>query len=165
MRYAGERLHQLGASGAHQAVKAENFSLAQAEADIGKLGRMTKIVDLQHRFPWGTVDFRVGLADRPAHHHRHHPLFGNIAHHPGADVHPIAQDGVIVGQLENFIELMRDKQDRFAVLLQTLNDVIKLQDFMLGKRGGRLIEDHRLGVESQRPGNRHHVPLGDAERF
>lgn len=35
---------------------------------------------------------------------------------------------------------MRDKQDRFAVLLQTLNDVIKLRDFMLGKRGGRLIE-------------------------
>lgn len=59
-----------------------------------------------------------------------------------ADVHPIAQDGVIIGQLEDFIELMRDKQDRFAVLLQTLNDVIKLEDFMLGKRGGRLIEDH-----------------------
>ena len=44
-------------------------------------------------------------------------------------------------------------------------DVIKLQDFMLGKRGGRLIEDHHLGVESQRPGNRHHVTLGDAEGF
>ena len=36
---------------------------------------------------------------------------------------------------------------------------------MLGKRGGRLIEDHHLGVESQRPGNRHHVTLGDAEGF
>ena len=164
-RDTGERLHQLGASGAHQAVKAENFSLAQAEADMGKLGRMTEIGHLQHRFSGRAADFRVGLGDRPAHHHRHHPLFGDVAYRPGADVHPIAQDGVIIGQLEDFIELMRDKQDRFAVLLQTLNDVIKLQDFMLGKRGGRLIEDHHLGVESQRPGNRHHVTLGDAEGF
>ena len=132
---------------------------------MGKLGRMTEIGHLQHRFSGRAVDFRVGLGDRPAHHHRHHSLFGDVAYRPGADVHPIAQDGVIIGQLEDFIELMRDKQDRFAVLLQTLNDVIKLQDFMLGEGGGRLIEDHHLGVESQRPGNRHHVPLGDAEGF
>jgi hypothetical protein len=43
MRDAGERLHQLGAPGAHQPVKAENFPFAQAEADMGKLGRVTEV--------------------------------------------------------------------------------------------------------------------------
>jgi hypothetical protein len=50
MRDAGERLHQLGAPGAHQAVKAENFPFAQAEADMGKLGRVAEVFHLQHRF-------------------------------------------------------------------------------------------------------------------
>ena len=130
-RDPGERLHQLGAPGAHQAVKAKNLPFAQAEIDMGKLGGVTEVLHLQHRFPWGTVNFRVGLGNRAAHHHRHHPLFGDVVYRSGADVNAVAQNGVVVCQLENLIELMRDKKNRFAVLLQALNDLIKLQNFML----------------------------------
>ena len=165
MRDPGERLHQLGAPGAHQPVKAKDLPFAQAEADMGELGGVAEVFHLQHRFPWDTIDFRVGLGNRAAHHHRHHPLFGDVVDRTGADVHAVAQNGVVVRQLENLIELMRDKQDRFAVLLQALNDLIELQNFMLRERGGRLIEDYHLSFKGERPGDGDHMALGDTEGF
>jgi hypothetical protein len=51
MRDSGERLHQLGAPGAHQPVKAKNLPFAQAEADMGELGGVAEVFHLQHRFP------------------------------------------------------------------------------------------------------------------
>ena len=71
----------------------------------------------------------------------------------------------MIRQLKDFIELVGDKQNRFAFLLQALNDLIELQNFVLRQCGGRFIENHYLGLKGKRTGNGHHMALGDAQGF
>ncbi|MNY15696.1 hypothetical protein D3C86_1489230 [compost metagenome] len=130
-----------------------------------ELGGMTEIFHLQHRLPFFARHFREGLGDCPTHHHCHHPLFGDVVDRPRADKYAVAQNGVVVRQLKNLVEFVRDKQDRFPVLLEALNDLIKLEDFVLRQGGGGLVEDHHLCLKRQGAGNGDHMALGDAQSF
>ena len=116
-RDAGKRLHQFGTPGTHQPVKAEDFPFTQGERDMRKLGRMAEVLHLQHRLAFFAVDFREGLGNGAPDHHRHHPLLGDLIYCPCTDEHAVAQNGVVIGQLKNLVELVGDKQDGFSLLL------------------------------------------------
>ena len=128
---AGQRLHQFGTPRAHQSVEAEDLPFSQGEINVSKFGGMTEIFHLQHRLAFLTGHFREGLGNGASHHHGDHPLFANLMDVAGTDKRAVAQNGVVVRQLKDFIKLVRDKQNRFAFLLQALNDLIKLQNFVL----------------------------------
>ncbi len=116
-RDAGERLHQLGTPGAHQPVEAEDLAFAQGKSDVRELGRVAEILHLQHDIAFFAFHLREGLGNGAPHHHRHHPLFGDVIDGPCADKDAVAQNGVVIGQFKNLVEFMRDKQDRFPFLL------------------------------------------------
>lgn len=82
-----------------------------------KLGRMAEVLHLQHRLAFFAVDFREGLGNGAPDHHRHHPLLGDLIYCPCTNEHAVAQNGVVIGQLKNLVELVGDKQDGFSLLL------------------------------------------------
>jgi len=108
-----------------------------------------QILDGQDRALW-----RVGLLLYPEDHvapdhHTGERLLGgagarNCAHRLAA-----AQHGDAVGDLEHLAELVRDEDDRRAVLPQSSQDRHQLGDLLRREHGGRLVEheDARVAIE------------------
>ena len=89
-----------------------------------------------------------GKGTAPA--HRRHP--------------PVAQDGAAVGDRDDFVEVMRDVDDRGALRLHAREHREQPLDlaFFQGRR--RLVQDEDAALPAQRLGDRHQLPLGEAER-
>ena len=126
---------------------------------------MAEVLHLEHGVTRLAVHFRVSLTHFATDHHGHHLLFADVADFAGTDITAITQNRVVIGNGENLVELVRDKQDSFTLAFQAFNNLIKLNNFMLRQRGGRFIENNHLGIKRQRTGNRHHMTLRDTQVF
>ena len=61
----------------------------------------------------------------------------------------IAHDRNPVADLEQFVEVVRDVEDRNAGFLQCANDTEQHLDLVIVERGGRLIHDDQLGIQAK----------------
>ena len=61
------------------------------------------------------------------------------------DESSIAQDADPVRQLEDFIQPVRNVEDRPAVRSKSTNEIEQADGLAIGEGGGRLIEDEQLG--------------------
>ena len=58
---------------------------------------------------------------------------------------------------------MADEQDRLAIRLQPVDQLIELVDFLVRQGRRRLVHDDDAGIDRQGAGNRHHMLVRNAE--
>ena len=163
LRDAEERLHELAAPGADQAVEAEDLAVAQGEADVLELGRVAVAGDLQHLLADPVGALGEDRVDRAADHHGDELVLGDVGDAAFADEAAVAEDGVAVGDAEDLVELVADEEDRLALGLQHLDQLVELGDLLVRERGGRLVHDDDAGVDRKGAGDGDEVLVGDAE--
>ena len=103
---AEERLHELAAAGADEAVEAEDLALAQGEADGVELGRVAVAGDLEHLRAGSAWLLGEDRVDRAADHQADEVGLGDSRHEALADHLAVAEDGVAVGDAEDLVELV-----------------------------------------------------------
>ena len=100
--------------GANQTIKAKDFAAAKLEADIGEFRRVRETFDFQDRLADGKIALGENLVDRAADHQSHEIGFPDAGNAAFADLLAVAQAHEGVGDAKNFIEFVRDEEDRAA---------------------------------------------------
>ncbi len=95
------------------------------------------------------------MVHRPPDHQRNQLRRRRVGDIAGADRAAIAEDGIVVGDLEDLLELVADEEDRLALALQLADDRVKLLDLLVRQRRGRLVhnDDLRIHGEGARDGH------------
>ena len=83
----------------------------------------------------------------------------DLRHHP-----PQEQAGDVVRDLEDVVHVVGDQHDADAVVRQPAHQLEHLLGLGHAQRGGRLVEDHELGVPQHGAGDRHRLALTARER-
>ena len=78
-----------------------------------------------------------------------------------ADMAAVAQHGVAVADLEDFLEAMRHEDRRDAFALQAADDGEEVLDLGAAERAGRLVHHDEARLHGERAGDLHHLLLGD----
>ena len=117
----------------------------------------------QDRLADGNIDLGEDLANIAADHHLDQLILVHIGNQPLADHAAIAKHGIAVGDAEDLIELVADEQDRLAIRLQPVDQLIELVDFLVRQGRRRLVHDDDAGIDRQGAGNRHHMLVRNAE--
>ena len=81
-----------------------------------------------------------------------------------ARVAPEPKHGDAIGDLEDVVEVVRDQDDREALLAEPLDEREHLLGLRDAERRGRLVEDDELRVPHHRPGDRDRLALPTRER-
>ena len=81
----------------------------------------------------------------------------------GGNVLAVAQNRHAIGQLQNLRELMGNKDDAGALLLQLSNHLEQLAHVLSAQRGRRLVEKQKLRVRRQRARDHQHLLLSDRQ--
>ena len=110
-----------------QSLDAQDFSAGRSPRALG-----------EHAFEWAADHHADNLRPR-------HFRGGARRHMP-----PVAQDRDRVGDERQFLEPVRDKQDRGSTLAQVARDAEELLGLCRGQRRGRFIEDQELRVSGER---------------
>lgn len=76
----------------------------------------------------------------------------DFVNHSGAHNPPVAQHGHAIGQPEDFLQPVRDVDDRDTSIAQPAHHVKQRFGFMLAQRRGRLIHDQEPDLIRQRLG-------------
>ena len=76
---------------------------------------------------------------------------------------PVADDGDVVGDLVDLVELVRDQDRGDALPLEFEQQVEQRLAVLFGKAGGRLVEDQQLDFLAQRLGDLDQLLLADAD--
>ena len=109
-----------------------------------------RLPDLQH----GTLRLGRGLLDLEHHvatdHEVGEALLGRFLRVGGADDLAAPKHGHAVGDREHLPELVRDEDDRLALVDERLHDGEELVDLAWGEHRGRLVEDQDVGLAEQR---------------
>ncbi len=74
-----------------------------------------------------------------------------------------AHDGDVIGDREDFVELVRDEEDRVAVGLELTQVVEQGVDLLRNQDSGRLVEDDDAGAAIEHLGDLEPLPVGDTE--
>ncbi len=83
--------------------------------------------------------------------------FGNIFDMTAFDFRTIAQNGIIIANLEDFFHLVADEDNRVIAIEKTTNNPEDTLDFNTRQRRCRLIKDQQLRMERGRQDERHQV--------
>src|SRR5690606_21120441 len=108
-------LHDLAASGADEAIEAEDLALAQLEGDVVELGRMRQAGDLEQRAAELRLALREDGVDGAPDHHADDVALLGLREQAFADHLSVAEHGVAVGDAIDLVELVADEQDRLAL--------------------------------------------------
>ncbi len=79
------------------------------------------------------------------------------------DRRAVAQHGDAIADRKDFVEFVRDVDARDASTAQIAQDVEQDQDFVLGERGGRFVQDEDPGILRKRFDDLDELLLPDAE--
>ena len=114
---AEDGVRQFAASGADQAIQSEDFAMTKGERNLLVTARGREVPRFEHDarrvdLPLGNLGDPFGAADhkrdkRLARHVRHRRAYGDIL--------AVAQDRDAVGDGEDLLQLVADKNDRDAV--------------------------------------------------
>ena len=162
---AEERARHLGAAGADESGKAQDFPGPEAERYVGEPGRT--------REPGDAEEFLAGLRARvrrkvlvelPADHHlderRPVDLGDGLRRHVSA----VPQHGDGVAQQEDFFEAVAHVDAGHAALAKPADDRVEPLGFVLRQAARRLVEDDQPRALPDRRGNLQHLLLADGQR-
>ena len=148
-------------SGAAQADEADDLGLRDGEIDRAGAGDR----QARHGEP-GLLRARarrgLELVERLADDQRNQFLRGGVGDQPFADQRPVAQHGDAIGDLEHFVETMRDIDHADAARLQRPQGVEQPVHLVGGQRGRRLVEHQHVGLHAERARDRDERLLGAA---
>ena len=158
-----ERQREFGAPGPEQADDAEHLAAAEGEAHVGEFAAAAEARHLQQRRGGRHVARDDVMVDVEAGHQLGDALLVHLAHRPGPDLPPVADDRHPLGDLHHLVEPVRDEDDGDAIGLQPCHDRQKAVHLGAGQRGGGLVheDEPRLGGEAAGDGG--DLALGDRE--
>ena len=165
----GQRLHQLGPPRSHQPVQADDLAAPDVQRDV------------VHHHPAG-----VGLGDRhaldgqcdiavvtglvaevvvglPTDHLSDDPGQVDVLGLLGGDQVTVAEDHCVVGDLDRFLEVVGDVDDRHPVRGQVPDDLEQHLHLARTERGGGFVHDQDAGVGGEGPGDLDDLLLPDPE--
>ncbi len=98
----------------------------------------------------GLADLRNGAMRHPLQfvpdHQLDEPVVIEVGGRAGRDPLPVAQDADVVGDLEHFVEVVRDVEDGDAAFLEALDGAEEPLDIGAGQRRRRLVEDEQVSL-------------------
>ena len=106
---------------------------------------------------------RLELVERLADDQGNQLLRVGVGHPPFADERSVAQDGDAVGDLEHFVEPVRNVDHADAARLQRPQRVEQPMHLVGRQRRRRLVENEHVGLDAERAGDRDERLLGAAE--
>ena len=154
---AGERLHQLGPPGAHQAVEAHDLAGAYVDGDVvhhdpaGGEVRDGEVADGERDLTEVTRLLAEVVLRLPAGHPVHHPGQVDLARRLVRHQLAVAQHHRVVGDADRLLEVMGDVDDRDAVRGELPDDPEQHLDLARAEGRGRLVHDQDPGLGRQRP--------------
>src|SRR5690606_22210672 len=98
-----------------------------------------------------------------ANHHADQTVTVDIGHPDAADQLAVFQNGRLVGQLEHFLEAVRDIDDGDALRLQLAQTVKQKRRLASGDDGGGFVEDQKLDRPDEGLGDLDHLLVGDRQ--
>jgi len=169
-RAAEEGFEEFGSAGSHEACDADDFSGGEGEIDVLESPALRvprscegEIADFQQDFA-DIANMGVGAFFDFATDHQVGDFSGSGGGLvEGADERTIAEDGDAVGELEDFVKLVGDVEDRDPLLFETQNDTEEAGDFGLGQGAGRLVHDEDVGLEGEGFGDFDELLVSDTE--
>ncbi|MFT3849035.1 MAG: hypothetical protein QM739_10210 [Propionivibrio sp.] len=165
-RLAGDAEHalrDLGAAGADEAGKADDFALAHFNIDVFEQAGAIEMLDLEMDVVLWRQLLRKERGHFAADHHGDDVVLDAGLRVQVADRLAVLDDGDVVGDAEEFLQTVRDVEDGDAAFLQARQVFEQHVHFRVGEHGGRLVEDQHAHVARQRLGDFDHLLVGDAE--
>ncbi len=150
-----DRLDQLALAVGVDAGDADDLARAHVERDAAHRGQPAVVtrrepVDLEQRL----ARLVLGLLDPQQHvaadHQPRQRALGRALGRHGVDHLAAPQDGHAVGDVEHLVELVRDEDDRRALLGQRAQDLEQVLRLLRGQHRGRLVEHEHLRAAEQR---------------
>ena len=86
-----------------------------------------------------------------------------VSGRPGPDHLAVTHDRDLVGDPPDLVHLVRDVDDRGALVAEAAKDPEQPVDLLVAQRRGRLVQDDDLRLVRQRPGQLHHLDLRDRQ--
>ena len=167
---AKQRLQQLRAARAHEAEDSEHFAAAQVKGNVphGKVPGALRMIevqafDAQHFVTGLGPGAREHLGQVAADHHPHDVVMRRSLCLLRADVTAVAHHRELVRDDRQFIELVRDVDDRHAVGLELVNEPVQHLHLLIGDRRSRLVHDDDARLERERLGDLHDLLLPDPQ--
>ncbi len=168
-------LGSLGTSGSQQAGQADDFSSPHIQAHLADGAAGAQLSCFQHQVvrTSGIAVCRACLrrfvldgarAVEPATEHGGHEVdAAHVAQRIAADRSAVTHDGGAIADFVDFVQLVADVHDRYAIRLELSDDVEQAVDFPSVERGGRLVHDDQPRREANRPSDGAHLLRGRAE--
>ncbi len=129
---------------------------------------MQRVIDrpvlyLEHHLANLGLARRIAVVERPADHRGDDAVFADLAAIERLDRPAVADDGHMVGDAIDLIELVRNEDGGDALPLEFEQQVEQRLAVLLAEAGGRLVEDKELDLLAQRLGDFDQLLLADAD--
>ena len=163
---AEDRFDDLRRAAADQTGQTQHLALFDLEADIMEVLVICEAVHFHQRFAvvFGVVFLRIELGDLTADHAGDHVvLFHLVDRLRFADDLAVTQDRDAGADAEDFFELVRDKDEGNALLLEAFNNSKQVINFRLSQRGSWFIQNQELHVAGQTLCDLDQLPDAEAE--
>ena len=164
LELADDRLGQLGAPGADQAVQAEDLSPVEAEGDAARPRLGGEVSHLEHRLAACGTGGQLREHVRPSDHVGDHLVLGeafDLVVERG--VAAVPQDGHPIRQLEHLLELVTDEDHGDALGAQLSQDAEQVAGLVRGDRRRRLVQEEDPRLQGEGLGDLDQLHLGRAE--
>ena len=163
---------ELGAARAHETGEPDDLALAHVEGDILKnaapgfqVEGVPPLDPQDHLVGHGMGPRGVHVVDFPSHHvlDEHRLAHLALVRVQGADGLAVAEDRHRVGDLDHFLQLVRDENAGDTVALELPEDRKEVFAVVLVQGRGGLVEDEQLHVAAHGLGDLDELLLADAE--
>ena len=144
-----EALHELRGAAAHEAREAHDLAARDLQGDVLE-ARAAEVVEREHALPRLAGLPGAALRDRGAHHHARDLAGRGVGDAPLGHERAVAQHRVGVAELKDLGHLVRDEDERGALVAQGPHDLEEVLDLGGVERRGGLVQDEQLRVEEER---------------
>ena len=163
-----QAFQQFGAACAHQAVNADDFARVQRERHMidhiaAADARQGQVFDAQHFLLQRVIAVGEQAVRPPPDHLLDDPVEADIGGGRFRDQHPIAQHGEGITDVQQFVQLVRDVNNRHILRFQFADNAEQHFDFGIAQRRSRLVHDQDADVLRQRFGDLDDLLLADAQ--
>ena len=157
-------LRDLGAAGPDEPGHADDLACPKRERDVREGAVPSQSLDAQD-FPAGRSLRALGkhAFERTADHHADDLRPRHVRGGPRRHMPPVAQDRDRVGDERQFLEPVRDEQDRGSALAQVARNAEELLGLRRGQRRGRFVEDQELRISGQRTSDLDELKFSDGK--